>query len=98
MELKHGKNERETKLKGCLHLYFPTSSVTSHMITLLAIELVSCLPLVNAIEENFNNAQNSFSKAGCANIRRSCALASEAQTERLMLSVKNVHFLLVENV
>lgn len=57
------------------------------MITLLAIELASHLPLLNAVEENVNNAQTSFSKAGFANLRRICASASEAQRERLLLSV-----------
>lgn len=87
MELKQGKKRRGTEVKGCLHLSFPTSLIMPHMITLLAIELASHLPLLNAVEENVNNAQTSFSKAGFANLRRICASASEAQRERLLLSV-----------
>lgn len=51
------------------------------MIALLAIELISRFPLLNAVEENVNNAQTSFSKAGFANIGGICALPSEAQRE-----------------
>lgn len=86
MELKEGKKRRETEVKGCLRLSFPTSSIIPHRITLFAIELFSHLPLSNAVEEHVNNAQTSFSEAGLAN-RRICALTSEAQRERLTLSV-----------
>lgn len=47
---------------------------------------VNHLPLLNVVKENLKKSQVSFSKAGFANIRRICALASGAEGEMLMLS------------
>lgn len=92
--IKTGKKRRETEIKDCLNLSFLTSLIIPHMITFLTIELVSCLPLLNATEENFNNAQTSFPEVGFANIKRICALSFKANRKVDALS----DFLLVENV
>lgn len=50
MELKVRTKRKETEIKGCLHLSSTTTSIIPHAITLLAIELLTLLPLLNAVE------------------------------------------------
>lgn len=92
--IKTGEKRKETEVKDCLHLPFPTSLIIPYMTTFLTTESVSCLPLLNVIEENFSNAQTSFPEVGFVNIKRICALSSKAHRKADALS----DFLLVGNV